>query len=296
MKKKCLSILLSLTILLGSGLNTLAAKENNSSNALPSTLSYEVTFREIQNDIIDYSTSQGIEFASQEYDDLLYSFIFSPPEELSDVKQTYYSAYASVYFGRNNFNDILDKSINQIREENIALEASAQASIEQQSEPHIQIAYNLEAAQEYASAYAMVNNYSYPEYGADCTNFASQILFAGGFNTTSLWNIWAGPGTIAWQTWVNAGDFCTYWGDHRGYIGKTCTSLAEVNKNSKPGDFLVWRNKTTLEYEHTQFVQTKVNGYIYCTQHSPSYYRQRLSDRITDAAFNNSVVYQLNFN
>ncbi|GAA6375638.1 hypothetical protein I230019B6_09980 [Firmicutes bacterium i23-0019-B6] len=273
-----------------------AAKENNSSNALPSTLSYEVTFREIQNDIIDYSTSQGIEFASQEYDDLLYSFIFSPPEELSDVKQTYYSAYASVYFGRNNFNDILDKSINQIREENIALEASAQASIEQQSEPHIQIAYNLEAAQEYASAYAMVNNYSYPEYGADCTNFASQILFAGGFNTTSLWNIWAGPGTIAWQTWVNAGAFCTYWGDHRGYIGKTCTSLAEVNKNSKPGDFLVWRNKTTLEYEHTQFVQTKVNGYIYCTQHSPSYYRQRLSDRITDAAFNNSVVYQLNFN
>ena len=272
------------------------AKENNSSNALPSTLSYEVTFREIQNDIIDYSTSQGIEFASQEYDDLLYSFIFSPPEELSDVKQTYYSAYASVYFGRNNFNDILDKSINQIREENIALEASAQASIEQQSEPHIQIAYNLEAAQEYASAYAMVNNYSYPEYGADCTNFASQILFAGGFNTTSLWNIWAGPGTIAWQTWVNAGAFCTYWGDHRGYIGKTCTSLAEVNKNSKPGDFLVWRNKTTLEYEHTQFVQTKVNGYIYCTQHSPSYYRQRLSDRITDAAFNNSVVYQLNFN
>lgn len=142
----------------------------------------------------------------------------------------------------------------------------------------------------------MVNNYSYPEYGADCTNFASQILFAGGFNTTSLWNIWAGPGTIAWQTWVNAGAFCTYWGDHRGYIGKTCTSLAEVNKNSKPGDFLVWRNKTTLEYEHTQFVQTKVNGYIYCTQHSPSYYRQRLSDRITDAAFNNSVVYQLNFN
>lgn len=273
-----------------------AAKENNSSNALPSTLSYEVTFREIQNDIIDYSTSQGIEFASQEYDDLLYSFIFSPPEELSDVKQTYYSAYASVYFGRNNFNDILDKSINQIREENIALEASAQASIEQQYEPHIQIAYNLEAAQEYASAYAMVNNYSYPEYGADCTNFASQILFAGGFNTTSLWNIWAGPGTIAWQTWVNAGAFCTYWGDHRGYIGKTCTSLAEVNKNSKPGDFLVWRNKTTLEYEHTQFVQTKVNGYIYCTQHSPSYYRQRLSDRITDAAFNNSVVYQLNFN
>lgn len=273
-----------------------AAKENNSSNALPSTLSYEVTFREIQNDIIDYSTSQGIEFASQEYDDLLYSFIFSPPEELSDVKQTYYSAYASVYFGRNNFNDILDKSINQIREENIALEASAQASIEQQSEPHIQIAYNLEAAQEYASAYAMVNNYSYPEYGADCTNFASQILFAGGFNTTSLWNIWAGPGTIAWQTWVNAGAFCTYWGDHRGYIGKTCTSLAEINKNSEPGDFLVWRNKTTLEYEHTQFVQTKVNGYIYCTQHSPSYYRQRLSDRITDAAFNNSVVYQLNFN
>ena len=273
-----------------------AAKENNSSNALPSTLSYEVTFREIQNDIIDYSTSQGIEFASQEYDDLLFSFIFSPPEELSDVKQTYYSAYASVYFGRNNFNDILDKSINQIREENIALEASAQASIEQQSEPHIQIAYNLEAAQEYASAYAMVNNYSYPEYGADCTNFASQILFAGGFNTTSLWNIWAGPGTIAWQTWVNAGAFCTYWGDHRGYIGKTCTSLAEVNKNSKPGDFLVWRNKTTLEYEHTQFVQTKVNGYIYCTQHSPSYYRQRLSDCITDAAFNNSVVYQLNFN
>ena len=145
------------------------------------------------------------------------------------------------------------------------------------------VTYNVAGAQKYAADYAMVNNYKYPEYGSDCTNYASQIIHeGGGLPTTSQWNIWAGTGTLAWKSWVNVGAFCTYWGEVRGNIGNTCSTLAKVNQYAEPGDFLVWRNQATLEYEHTQFVQSKTNGEVYCSQHSMPYYNKRLNSRYTE--------------
>src|SRR2546426_10275487 len=43
------------------------------------------------------------------------------------------------------------------------------------------LAYNHSAAVNYADQYALNYNSSYPTWAADCTNFASQALNAGGY-------------------------------------------------------------------------------------------------------------------
>ncbi|MGN0144587.1 MAG: amidase domain-containing protein [Clostridium sp.] len=57
--------------------------------------------------------------------------------------------------------------------------------------------FDIEAACNYAETFALSSNpdyISYDKIGGDCTNFASQILHAGGLNTSSTWK----PYSNAW--------------------------------------------------------------------------------------------------
>ena len=306
--KKGIALILGLTIWV-SGTSTVMAEENISEvnsvytcqntyeSRLPLEVTYDITLGEIEEDILNYIAFNKLDvvYGSDQYLELLNEFTFYPADNLDDYMIKYYSAYASVYRSTEDIKLELDKTINDIRNENIQEEIQMKKELLQivGVEP-AKVTYNVAGA--YAADYAMVNNYKYPEYGSDCTNYASQIIHeGGGLPTTSQWNIWAGTGTLAWKSWVNVGAFCTYWGEVRGNIGNTCSTLAKVNQYAEPGDFLVWRNQATLEYEHTQFVQSKTNGEVYCSQHSMPYYNKRLNSRYTESSFKGNIVYQLDF-
>lgn len=306
--KKGIALILGLTIWV-SGTSTVMAEENISEvnsvytcqntyeSRLPLEVTYDITLGEIEEDILNYIAFNKLDvvYGSDQYLELLNEFTFYPADNLDDYMIKYYSAYASVYRSTEDIKLELDKTINDIRNENIQEEIQMKKELLQivGVEP-AKVTYNVAGAQKYAADYAMVNNYKYPEYGSDCTNYASQIIHeGGGLPTTSQWNIWAGTGTLAWKSWVNVGAFCTYWGEVRGNIGNTCSTLAKVNQYAEPGDFLVWRNQATLEYEHTQFVQSKTNGEVYCSQHSMPYYNKRLNSRYTESSFKGNIVYQL---
>lgn len=308
--KKGIALILGLTIWV-SGTSTVMAEENISEvnsvytcqntyeSRLPLEVTYDITVGEIEEDILNYIAFNKLDvvYGSDQYLELLNEFTFYPADNLDDYMIKYYSAYASVYRSTEDIKLELDKTINDIRNENIQEEIQMKKELLQivGVEP-AKVTYNVAGAQKYAADYAMVNNYKYPEYGSDCTNYASQIIHeGGGLPTTSQWNIWAGTGTLAWKSWVNVGAFCTYWGEVRGNIGNTCSTLAKVNQYAEPGDFLVWRNQATLEYEHTQFVQSKTNGEVYCSQHSMPYYNKRLNSRYTESSFKGNIVYQLDF-
>lgn len=308
--KKGIALILGLTIWV-SGTSTVMAEENISEvnsvytcqntyeSRLPLEVTYDITLGEIEEDILNYIAFNKLDvvYGSDQYLELLNEFTFYPADNLDDYMIKYYSAYASVYRSTEDIKLELDKTINDIRNENIQEEIQMKKELLQivGVEP-AKVTYNVAGAQKYAADYAMVNNYKYPEYGSDCTNYASQIIHeGGGLPTTSQWNIWAGTGTLAWKSWVNVGAFCTYWGEVRGNIGNTCSTLAKVNQYAEPGDFLVWRNQATLEYEHTQFVQSKTNGEVYCSQHSMPYYNKRLNSRYTESSFKGNIVYQLDF-
>lgn len=308
--KKGIALILGLTIWV-SGTSTVMAEENISEvnsvytcqntyeSRLPLEVTYDITLGEIEEDILNYIAFNKLDvvYGSDQYLELLNEFTFYPADNLDDYMIKYYSAYASVYRSTEDIKLELDKTINDIRNENIQEEIQMKKELLQivGVEP-AKVTYNVAGAQKYAADYAMVNNYKYPEYGSDCTNYASQIIHeGGGLPTTSQWNIWTGTGTLAWKSWVNVGAFCTYWGEVRGNIGNTCSTLAKVNQYAEPGDFLVWRNQSTLEYEHTQFVQSKTNGEVYCSQHSMPYYNKQLNSRYTESSFKGNIVYQLDF-
>jgi hypothetical protein len=77
-------------------------------------------------------------------------------------------------------------------------------------------AYNRNNAVSYADQWALSRNGNYPSYGADCTNFASQALNAGGYsqvnldnNTSNLdnwYSYWFLGHFIASYSWYNAPD------------------------------------------------------------------------------------------
>jgi len=251
--KKGIALILGLTIWV-SGTSTVMAEENISEvnsvytcqntyeSRLPLEVTYDITLGEIEEDILNYIAFNKLDvvYGSDQYLELLNEFTFYPADNLDDYMIKYYSAYASVYRSTEDIKLELDKTINDIRNENIQEEIQMKKELLQivGVEP-AKVTYNVAGAQKYAADYAMVNNYKYPEYGSDCTNYASQIIHeGGGLPTTSQWNIWAGTGTLAWKSWVNVGAFCTYWGEVRGNIGNTCSTLAKVNQYAEPGDFL----------------------------------------------------------
>lgn len=131
----------------------------------------------------------------------------------------------------------------------------------------------------------------YPVYVSDCTNFASHILRAGGFDPNPDWHYNGGLYPTGHLTWIQAPGFVQYWSLIRGYLGPVCTTASAVNAYASPGDFLVWWNTDTYTWYHTQFVQSKIGVEIYCTQHTSNYYNVRFNDRIDSTTFNSNHIY-----
>lgn len=92
------------------------------------------------------------------------------------------------------------------------------------------IEYNRTNAQSYIGMYTTSPNsayhyFTYPDEGGDCTNFASQVVRAGGMSMTAAVD---NPGDSSWyyygsswgrgrsSSWTSATKFRTYWADVNG--------------------------------------------------------------------------------
>lgn len=87
---------------------------------------------------------------------------------------------------------------------------------------------NVSAATAYARKYGPENKYNrnYNYYSADCTNFASQIAYAGGLRQGTSWKPYTKP-------WINANSFAIAWGK-KGNSKK----WSDFVKTLKPGKFI----------------------------------------------------------
>lgn len=71
------------------------------------------------------------------------------------------------------------------------------------------LAYNATTAVRYADTYAMhPNSYAYRTFASDCTNYVSQILYAGGVSQSDDW--YYNNGLSYSKTWAVADDFKWY--------------------------------------------------------------------------------------
>lgn len=307
MKKRILAFL-SLAIVLFAGIvpnQTALASDVETCFELPSTFSTNVTISEIESALNTYISENNldIEAGTPEYIEFLTNL--SMTNEYPDIDGTqlrYFRAYASVYLSNastqsgniravNLLANDGDKTIAEIKQENMELaQALEQHQPIQQRQPRE--AYAIILAKDYARKYAIIPDYSYPVYLSDCTNFASHILRAGGFSPNPDWHYDADLYPAGNLVWVRAAGFVEYWSLIRGYLGEVCTSASQVNAYTDEGDFLVWMNIDTIEWYHTQFVQSKnMMGEAHCTQHTPNYFNVSFNSRVDSTTFDNNHVY-----
>lgn len=132
-------------------------------------------------------------------------------------------------------------------------------------------AINLSAAQSYAARYATSHNTKYGYFnGADCTNFTSQILYAGGIpmdvhssENSGWW--WKSPSNRS-ISWIRAKTFAKYMGS--GFNSKTWATLRAT---LYPGDFIGFDKADDGDVDHNAFVYDRANNLVRIAQHTNDY-------------------------
>lgn len=129
--------------------------------------------------------------------------------------------------------------------------------------------FNVDAAVAYAAKWACDRNPDYYDYGADCTNFCSQVLEAGGVsqvtdsndNENNGW--WhkvvpgfLGIGTkhISSKSWRLADVFSRYQG-----VYFTTRNHYEFSQHIMRGDFIAGDWSSDGDWDHTAFVVKKLS-------------------------------------
>lgn len=115
--------------------------------------------------------------------------------------------------------------------------------------------FNIENACNYAETFALISNPQYISYdniGGDCTNFASQILHAGGLDTTSIWK----PYTNAWLRVEEL----------YSYLINNKLAYKINDYNFSRGTLIQFSTPKLGRFFHTGFITHKLsNGeYLYC--------------------------------
>jgi hypothetical protein len=184
------------------------------------------------------------------------------------------------------------------------------------------LGYDREAAVKYAETWAYYFNPLYYHYGADCTNFASQILFAGGISMTDQWH----SGTLGfnfgnilgltspygvmlmsyaaysnvYQNWLYYWDNTSAWSvgnEHYNYfsdptngyingqpITVTMYNVAQVAYTGgiQPGDLLYFDHDRNGIMDHAAIVSRVEANDILYTAHTESRFDESLMSRIGD--------------
>lgn len=121
-------------------------------------------------------------------------------------------------------------------------------------------AYADSKAIEYARKYYSLRNYSYNHYDADCTNFVSQCVKAGGKSmtkpadigqritkTTKYWYVARTPnGKASYRydessSFINVSDFYTYWINHE-ITAVSYSTKVKLQGGAIPGDVVQLKN------------------------------------------------------
>lgn len=163
---------------------------------------------------------------------------------------------------------LLKKKYNDIREENkqsILLAANMSHGNYQTKS-----SFNRVKATEYAKKYGLNPNNYYDYFPADCTNFTSQIAFAGGmrndYTSFTKW-YWDKKGVYS-RSWTLAKDFAEYWTYFGGALTLQFTDRNSAQRSMTEGAFVAYWNRNTYQISHMAYVSEKKNEKAYVTQHS----------------------------
>ena len=119
-------------------------------------------------------------------------------------------------------------------------------------------AYSRANARQYARTYARTPN---PNFGyiekADCTNFVSQIMLAGGKNYSPKWMTANTLGVWHFtKAWANADHFVNRWG-----LDYTFSDHTSFSKKIKKGDYITYDKNSDGTWDHMGFAINAKDSY-----------------------------------
>ncbi|MCM3702882.1 amidase domain-containing protein [Paenibacillus macerans] len=163
----------------------------------------------------------------------------------------------------------------------------------QQTAPAITASFDLSRAMQYVNLYALEPNSSgFGQFSNDCTNFASQILYAGNVRQEDYYpdeargwwhRIVTSSGPIIYPehkysiSWIQADTFARYMG-----VGFTTSDHYSFSSKLQAGDFIAYDKYRDGDWNHIGFVTAvdsksgTYNGYTYydykVAQHTTNYH------------------------
>ncbi|MEC0696628.1 amidase domain-containing protein [Bacillus atrophaeus] len=317
------SILLLISTLFINNDYASAVEKNNGALKKPSNA---YTLGEIQNILQSYLKSKGKNYKidSKEFEEFANDQLLNDTDKelanradyslICDFLVSYLEEKQNFYFANENnqsensfnLNNIKDKTIGQVAKES----QEEEEQVEQISQKHEEesknkftamgSSYSVSKAQAYARKWYNGRNKNYANFtgsGGDCTNYVSQILYAGGkkekqdssaepffiTSTTSYWYSFINrkgvgkafrQGRAISTSWVRVSDFGAYWA--RTQTVKTYSNVNDVVKNAKPGDVVQFMKKGRSTYFHTMFVYGKSGGTLQLSGHSDDYLKRNI--------------------
>lgn len=250
------------------------------------------TFGEVEKNLVDYLNSSGenYEVGSKEYTDFIFDQ-FNNDTDKKLVKRSDYraiTAYMSEYVYQYS---LKEESINkttktstfdlgeiknltigelkeQILEEEVASEKAAEINRARQP-VELASTYSVSNAKGYAERWYNGRNPAFPVYSNDCTNYVSQILFAGGMKMSGDWYAemsYSGP------AWRLVPEFYTYWSNLKSTT--TSSNKSTIISNAKEGDIVQFKKDGATRWSHSMFVYEKADGTLYLSGHTDDYLKR----------------------
>ncbi|MDR3086224.1 MAG: amidase domain-containing protein [Christensenellaceae bacterium] len=142
----------------------------------------------------------------------------------------------------------------------------------------VEVAYDRAAAAEYAETWALKRNPAYMDFehsGGDCTNFASQCIYAGSreLNFTPLYGWFYITASNRTPSWTGVEFLRNFLVSNKG-LGPYAQELPE--EAAQPGDIVQLGN--AQRFYHSPVVVKVENGQIYIAAHSVDVWMRPLSD------------------
>ncbi|MFB7640466.1 amidase domain-containing protein, partial [Peribacillus butanolivorans] len=137
------------------------------------------------------------------------------------------------------------------------------------------------------------NSFQYQSQNNDCTNFVSQILFAGGkskkkpspvpastSNTKYWYSYMNNDGKVPTfkksTSWINVSDFYAFWSKTQST--KASTSKKTLISYAKVGDVIQFKKDSATRYSHSMFVYEKSDGTLYLSGHTSNYLKKNFKN------------------
>lgn len=288
-----------------------AAEASKNVQVLNDKSDSQITLGQAQNILSTYLSKNGIsyEIGTQQYIDYLLELLSKnskdyPGLDHYDAVRAYASTYLSNIDGEEQIDNPTglpssekEDSVQKIQNSNI--EADKQTDNPTRNSNLVNsltsFSYNVSAAMSYVDKYWYYRNLSYPFFYSDCTNFASQVIHAGGYAMHDGWHVKGTYGPEHYDftgSWVNVKDFYSYWVKTRDHAHRTFKGYhSGIYTYADKGDIIqLYDQKGSNGLYHTIVVTGKSDGYLLYSGHTNSRHNNKLDDKAVNPDTNDFVV------